>query len=289
MKFRFLAAALTAFMALPALAQAASGIATANVNMRSGPSTAYPAVVVIPAGARLEIHGCLESPAWCDVSFARGRGWVSGNYIQATYGRERFRVDRNYYQRLNIPIIRFDLDTYWDRFYRQRDFYRERNDWRRGPDRRPPPPPPGWQGGERPRGDRDRDRDDWRDGPPPRPGQVRPLPPRDDRERPGRPRWEDNGRTQEWRPDRREPERPRREPQQIRPEPPRPEQPRVVEPPRVEPERPRPPEGRPERPDRPERPNRPDRPERPPQAGGEQPPAPPRGGPPPCPPGQVCQ
>ncbi len=71
-------------LALPAIANAATnGFATTNVNMRSGPSTRYPAVVVVPAGAPIVIHGCLNNVNWCDVSFARGRGWVSGSYIQA--------------------------------------------------------------------------------------------------------------------------------------------------------------------------------------------------------------
>ena len=43
----------------PAIAEAAQGVSTANVNMRAGPSTRYPAVAVIPNGTPLEIRGCL--------------------------------------------------------------------------------------------------------------------------------------------------------------------------------------------------------------------------------------
>ncbi|MFD1745176.1 SH3 domain-containing protein [Rhizobium helianthi] len=153
------AMAITAFCALPAVASAASsGIATANVNMRSGPSTRYPAVVVIPAGAPITINGCLNNVNWCDVTFARGRGWVSGSYIQATYRQNRVYVAPNYYRSLGIPTITFDVDTYWGRYYRDRDFYRERDRWRSWDYRRdlPPPPPPGWR-------ERDPDRDWARD------------------------------------------------------------------------------------------------------------------------------
>lgn len=67
----FGALALVAMLAAPALAEAATrGFATANVNMRSGPSTAYPAVVVIPVGAPLTVHGCLSDTPWCDVSLS---------------------------------------------------------------------------------------------------------------------------------------------------------------------------------------------------------------------------
>ena len=74
------ALAVAGLCAVPAVASAATnGFATANVNMRSGPSTRYPAVVVIPVGAPIVINGCLNTVNWCDVTFARGRGWVSGN------------------------------------------------------------------------------------------------------------------------------------------------------------------------------------------------------------------
>lgn len=125
-------------------AAAANGFATANVNMRSGPSTRYPAVVVIPEGAPIVINGCLDSVNWCDVTFARGRGWVSGNYIQASYRQNRVYVERQYYRPLGIPTITFDVDTYWRRYYSNRDFYRERDRWRNWDYRRdaaPPPPP----------------------------------------------------------------------------------------------------------------------------------------------------
>lgn len=179
-------AAFCALMAAPSLAEAAvRGFATANVNMRSGPSTGYPAVTVIPAGAPVTINGCMSSVNWCDVSFYGGRGWVSGSYVQASYRSNRVYVGPQYYRPLGIPMITFDVDTYWGRYYRDRDFYRERDRWRRftwEPGRNPPPPPPPrW---EPPRFDRDpprwdRDRDRWdRDR-----SDVRPVPPRWERDR----------------------------------------------------------------------------------------------------------
>jgi uncharacterized protein YraI len=114
----------------PVVAQAAEGYATANVNMRSGPSTAYPAVTMIPAGVPLNINGCLAETPWCDVSFAGGRGWVAGRYVQAVYQQRRVYLGPQYYAPLGIPTIGFDLDNYWGRYYRGRDFYRDRNHWR---------------------------------------------------------------------------------------------------------------------------------------------------------------
>jgi uncharacterized protein YraI len=166
---------LSATLLAPVAASAAEGFATANVNMRSGPSTNYPAVTVIPVGAPVEIHGCLATANWCDVSFSRGRGWVSGSYVQAVYQSSRVYVAPQYYRPLGIPTVTFQLDNYWDRNYRNRDFYRDRDYWRRGPDRpdrdrydrdRPHYDPDRGRDRDRDRDwtrDRDRDRDNNRD------------------------------------------------------------------------------------------------------------------------------
>lgn len=302
MKFRLLAATLAAFAALPALAQAASGVSTANVNMRSGPSTQYPAVVVIPRGMPIEVHGCLETANWCDVSFARGRGWVSGRYIQMTYGGNRVYVDQPQYRRLGIPTVIFNLDDYWGRNYRQRDFYRQRDEWRGGPDRRPQRPPMG-QG----QYDGNRQQPGWGNQPPPPGWGNQPPPPPGWGNQPQQPGAGNRPRPQ---PPQFEQQRPRPQPPQAEPQRPRPQAP---QPPQVEPQRPRPPQPQVEQP-RPQPPmppqGEPQRP-RPPQPQVEQPQPPvqqpqveqPRPQPPmppqveqrpqrlvpnPCPPGQDC-
>lgn len=155
------AAAFCALMTAPSIADAAvRGFSTANVNMRSGPSTSYPAVTVIPYGTTVTIHGCMSTVNWCDVSFRGGRGWVSGNYVQASYRQRRVDVGPQYYRPLGIPIVTFEIGNYWDRHYRGRDFYRDRDRWdRRDRDR------DRWDRHDRDRGrDRDRDRDRDRPG-----------------------------------------------------------------------------------------------------------------------------
>ncbi|ESR26889.1 SH3 domain-containing protein [Lutibaculum baratangense] len=76
------AIALAAFLGAPSPASAASGYATGDVNMRTGPSTRYHRILTIPRGAPVEIYGC--SGSWCDTAYAGRRGWVSGRYLSTS-------------------------------------------------------------------------------------------------------------------------------------------------------------------------------------------------------------
>ncbi|MCF1467891.1 SH3 domain-containing protein [Agrobacterium vitis] len=274
-------------VALPAAAEAAQAFATANVNLRAGPSTQYPPVLVVPAGNSVRIFGCLSSANWCDVGYAGYRGWISGSYLQTQYSNRRVYVDPDYYQPLGIPTVTFQVDNYWDRYYRGRDFYRERDRWRRAP---PPPPvwrrdgpPPRFMGGDAPPpppGGPDMDR---RRGPDPRTQDPRmdgdrDRMMRDDRQRPRpddrRPddRRQDDRRPDDRRPDDRRPDN--RGPDNMRPGDMRPGDQRR--------DQMQPPQG--QRPDRPDR-NAPDGnrpPPPPPPAPGQAAP------PPPPPPGAAC-
>ena len=256
--------------AMPVLANAAQGFATANVNLRSGPSTAYPPVTVIPVGAPVTIFGCLSDSPWCDTSYAGIRGWVSGNYLQTVYQDQRVYVGPEYYAPLGIPIIAFSFDSYWDRYYRDRPFYRDRDRWHDYYVNRPHRPP-----GYRP--------------PPHRPPDYRPPGQRPPHVRPP------GNRPEAGRP-------PNQRPPHVRPPGNRPEagRPPNQRPPHVRPPGNRPEAGRPNQrpPQGANRPNRPpqgaNRPNRPPQ-GANRPNRPPQGQPPPrprpnvpCRPGASC-
>lgn len=142
--FNIAAIAGLAFLALstsPSVAAPVSGFVTANVNERAGPSTSYPPIVVIPAGAPVTIFGCLSDNSWCDVSWAGYRGWVYAAYLQATYQSRRVGLP-NYIGSLGIPFITFNIGSYWDSHYRSRPFYGQRSRWnnvRPGPDKNPLP------------------------------------------------------------------------------------------------------------------------------------------------------
>lgn len=148
-KFWMMTALAVSTVGLPAIAEAAPAFSTGNVNMRSGPSTRYPAVIVIPTGSRVDIRGCLSSANWCDVAYAGYRGWVSGSYLQASYSQRRVYVDPQYYRPLGIPTVTFSIGRYWDDHYRNRPFYRDRDRWRDND---------GWRDRDHNWRDRDRDR-----------------------------------------------------------------------------------------------------------------------------------
>lgn len=126
MKARVAMALVIGFLLAPLPAGAESGFASASVNMRAGPGTGYPVLLVIPGGARLDIVGCLANYSWCDVSWGRTRGWVYGRYLQ----------DRRTWR--SVPLNRsrfgtttFDFNNYWADHYRNRSFYRHRDRWNR--------------------------------------------------------------------------------------------------------------------------------------------------------------
>lgn len=128
-------------LALPALALATDGYTTGNVSLRAGPDPGYPLIDTIPAGAPLDIQGCTSGWEWCDVIFQDERGWVAGNFIQYDYNNQYVLVPQ-YGVQIGIPIVTFVIGSYWDSYYRNRPFYRERDRWYARPMPRRPPPSP---------------------------------------------------------------------------------------------------------------------------------------------------
>jgi uncharacterized protein YraI len=148
-RFLVALAALAGALLMPAAAEAADGYTTGSVNMRAGPGTQYPRIMVLPRGAPVEVYGCLRGYSWCDVGYYRERGWVSSRYLSVFYDDRQVYVP--YRPRVAVPYLTFEFG-YWDRWYYDRPWYRE---WRRKDrndrpnwDRNDPPlrndPPPDW-------------------------------------------------------------------------------------------------------------------------------------------------
>ena len=128
-------------LAVPALAQAADGFVTGNLNLRAGPDASYPLITTVPAGTAVNIQGCTTGWEWCDVITMGTRGWVAGTYIQYQYQNQPVIVQQ-YGANIGIPIVSFVIGTYWSNYYSNRPFYRQRNDWYRRPIISRPPPRP---------------------------------------------------------------------------------------------------------------------------------------------------
>ncbi len=121
-----------ATLAIVSPAQAAparpNGYPVTNVNLRAGPGTYYPVIVVVPARSWITIRGCLGDHTWCDVTFEGSRGWMRSIYLQGWY-RGHYYALRDYAPRLGYPVVTFDLGPYWDNYYRDRPFYSQRARW----------------------------------------------------------------------------------------------------------------------------------------------------------------
>lgn len=136
---RAMLVALMATGGLMALADGAEaavrGYATANVNLRAGPGTDYPAVTTLRPGEGVLIHGCLADRSWCDISVRSERGWSASKYLSAAAGR-KVGIGA-----LAIPAIVFSY-AYWDRHYVRRPWY---HTWWGHGRPRPPHHRPGWR------------------------------------------------------------------------------------------------------------------------------------------------
>src|SRR5437764_3937391 len=117
-----------AMLLTPTAALAAPGIVTTSVGMRAGPGPGFPMVDRIPGGAHVNIHGCIRGDAWCDVSWSGDRGWVSSRYLEYLY-RNRYVYLPDYVDVIDLPIVPFELNSYWSTYYAGRSWYHRRAYW----------------------------------------------------------------------------------------------------------------------------------------------------------------
>lgn len=97
-------------------AAAIHAVATTDVNLRAGPSTRYPAVLVLPASASMYVHGCIADRSWCDISWSNSRGWVSASYIQVVYNGRPTILTASIVPVIGIATVAFTA-AYWDTHY----------------------------------------------------------------------------------------------------------------------------------------------------------------------------
>ncbi len=126
-RFALFLAALGLGLATAAAAQEA--YTTRQANVRAGPERDYPLVARLAAGTPVDVVGCVEGYDWCDVVAYDIRGWVSSRSLQYVYNGRRVGI-LDYGPTIGLPLIGFSLG-YWDSYYRNRPFYRERPRWER--------------------------------------------------------------------------------------------------------------------------------------------------------------
>jgi hypothetical protein len=61
------------------MAAAEPALAVSDVNMRGGPGTNFPVMMLIPGGTTVDVRGC--SGEWCQVTFAGRLGFANASYL----------------------------------------------------------------------------------------------------------------------------------------------------------------------------------------------------------------
>jgi uncharacterized protein YraI len=127
-------------------AMAENAVTTEPASVRAGPDDSYPEVAQLDADSPIQVMGCLDDWSWCDVTFDGNRGWMYSPAITYEYdgGYVPFYT---YAPAFSIPVVTFTVDAYWGRYYHDRPWFRDRDQWsHRVVQHRPPPGPPPHRG-----------------------------------------------------------------------------------------------------------------------------------------------
>ena len=114
-------------------------ITSKDVNLRAGPSRDYPVVAGIPEGSSVQVVGCQENYAWCDVITGPDRGWLYSGNLEYPYEGQTVPIIQEG-PAIGLPIVTFSVGPYWDNYYRGRPWYTRRSYFTA----RPVPQPRAW-------------------------------------------------------------------------------------------------------------------------------------------------
>lgn len=84
MKKTILIATSTLSLTAAGAVSAAPATATTDLNLRVGPGPGYEIASVIPADGAVEVMRCVETAAWCEVTYDGTTGWAYGEYLTAS-------------------------------------------------------------------------------------------------------------------------------------------------------------------------------------------------------------
>lgn len=105
----------------------------------AGPGQQYPEVVYLQRSERVQLYGCLQDYAWCDVGVlysSRGwawRGWVRASDINLLHAQRAYRLHQSHTDLpwFAYPLIGFAFNDYWASHYRYQPWYAQRQHWQR--------------------------------------------------------------------------------------------------------------------------------------------------------------
>ena len=154
-KLRLAVGALLFSISCGALAE--NAITNEPASVRAGPDDSYPEVAQLDADAPIQVMGCLDDWSWCDVTFDGNRGWMYSPDITYEY-QGGYVPFYTYAPAFSIPVVSFTVDAYWGRYYHDRPWFRDRDQWAHREIRHRPPPGPPPRSGPPPREVVSRDR-----------------------------------------------------------------------------------------------------------------------------------
>ncbi|MDN7903661.1 peptide-binding protein [Burkholderia diffusa] len=128
---RSLCVVLFGIAAVPGVADAQSSAYTNSAaEIYAGPAPDYPVVAQIPPGTALDVFGCLSDYSWCDVALPGVRGWIDAEQLDYPY-QGNYVPLLEYGAIIGVPVTGFAIGAYWDRYYRHRPWFHDRDRWER--------------------------------------------------------------------------------------------------------------------------------------------------------------
>ncbi|MGU7841518.1 SH3 domain-containing protein [Burkholderia sp. AW33-5] len=128
---RSLCVVLFGIAAVPGIADAQSSAYTNSpAEIYAGPAPDYPVVAQVPPGTALDVFGCLSDYSWCDVALPGVRGWIDAEQLDYPY-QGNYVPLLEYGAIIGVPVTGFAIGAYWDRYYRHRPWFHDRDRWER--------------------------------------------------------------------------------------------------------------------------------------------------------------
>lgn len=136
---RALVAAFACASAVVSGAAIAQAITTSSVNVRAGPDRIFPTVTWVLSGTPAQVHGCVDSWRWCDVTVGRDRGWIYARYLSVPHDGRDVTILRGG-PKLGFAPVEFSVQGYWNAHYADRRWIGQAGHYQTRWERRRPQP-----------------------------------------------------------------------------------------------------------------------------------------------------